>query len=40
MDAQEEIVRLLAIQIRRASANQSEAVLELARAGFPSQADR
>jgi DNA-directed RNA polymerase specialized sigma24 family protein len=34
MDAQEEIVRLLAIQIRRGSESQSEAILELSRAGF------
>jgi DNA-binding CsgD family transcriptional regulator len=34
MDAQEEIVRLLAIQLRRSSASQGEAILELGRAGF------
>jgi len=34
MDAQEEVVRLLAIQIRRGSDSQSEAILELSRAGF------
>jgi DNA-binding CsgD family transcriptional regulator len=34
VDQQEEIVRLLAIQIRRESASQTEAILELGRAGF------
>lgn len=34
MDAQEEIVRLLAIQIRRGSASQGETILDLSRAGF------
>jgi DNA-directed RNA polymerase specialized sigma24 family protein len=35
MDPQEEIVRLLAIQIRRAAGSQAEAIQELGRAGFP-----
>lgn len=34
MDALEEIVRLLAIQIRRASESQADAILDLSRAGF------
>jgi len=34
VDPQEEIVRLLAIQIRRGSASQTEAIVELGRAGF------
>jgi hypothetical protein len=34
MDPEEEIVRLLAIQLRRNSASQGEAILELGRAGF------
>lgn len=34
MDPQEEIARLLAIQIRRTAASQAQAVLELSRAGF------
>jgi DNA-binding NarL/FixJ family response regulator len=34
VDPQEEIVRLLAIQLRRNSTSQSEAILELGRAGF------
>lgn len=34
MDTQEELVRLIAIQIRRSIGNQREAILELNRAGF------
>lgn len=34
LEPQEEIVRLLAIQLRRSSENQAEVVLELSRAGF------
>jgi len=34
MDTQEEIVRLLAIQLRRGSESQAEAILELSRTGF------
>jgi DNA-binding CsgD family transcriptional regulator len=34
MDAQEEIVRLLAIQLRCQAATQAEAIVEMARAGF------
>ena len=34
MDPQEEIVRLLAIQLRRGVPSQGEAILELGRAGF------
>lgn len=34
MDPQEEIVRLLAIQLRRGAASQTEAILELGRSGF------
>jgi hypothetical protein len=34
MDRQEELVRLLAIQIRRASGSQAEAVVEMSKAGF------
>jgi len=34
VDPQEEIVRLLAIQVRRSSANQGETILDLSRAGF------
>ena len=34
MDPQEEIVRLLAIQLRRDSKSQTEAIVELGRAGF------
>jgi DNA-directed RNA polymerase specialized sigma24 family protein len=34
LDPQEEIVRLLAIQVRRQSDNQGEAILELNKAGF------
>jgi DNA-binding CsgD family transcriptional regulator len=33
-DKQEEIVRLLAIQVRRGSASQSEAIVEMSKAGF------
>jgi DNA-directed RNA polymerase specialized sigma24 family protein len=34
MDAQDEIVRLLAIQVRSQFENQADAIRELARAGF------
>lgn len=34
MEPQEEIVRLLALQLRREAASQGEAILELGRAGF------
>lgn len=34
MDAQEEIVRLLALQLRRSVDSQSQAIEELSRAGF------
>lgn len=34
LEPQEEIVRLLAIQLRRSSGNQAEVILELSRAGF------
>jgi DNA-directed RNA polymerase specialized sigma24 family protein len=34
MDTQEEVVRLLAIQIRRTSTSQAEVVREMSRAGF------
>jgi len=34
VDPQEEIVRLLAIQLRRDSKSQTEAIVELGRAGF------
>ena len=34
MDAQEEIVRLLALQIRMQFESQAEAILELSKAGF------
>ncbi len=34
LEPQEEIVRLLAIQVRRGSESQAEAILELSRAGF------
>jgi len=34
VDPQEEIVRLLAIQVRRGFASQGQAILELGRAGF------
>jgi hypothetical protein len=34
VDPEEEIIRLLAIQIRRGSASQTEAIRELGRAGF------
>jgi len=34
MDKQEELVRLLAIQVRRGSASQSEAAVEMSKAGF------
>jgi DNA-binding NarL/FixJ family response regulator len=34
MDSQEEIVRLLAIQVRRGFESQTQAILELSRAGF------
>jgi DNA-directed RNA polymerase specialized sigma24 family protein len=34
LEPQEEIVRLLAIQVRRGSENQADAILELSRAGF------
>ena len=34
MDAQEEIVRLLAIQLRRSVDSQAQAIEELSRAGF------
>ena len=34
LEPQEEIVRLLAIQLRRSSENQAELILELSRAGF------
>jgi DNA-directed RNA polymerase specialized sigma24 family protein len=34
LEPQEEIVRLLAIQIRRGSESQADAILELSRAGF------
>jgi DNA-binding CsgD family transcriptional regulator len=33
-DKQEEIVRLLAIQVRRGSGSQSEAIVEMSKAGF------
>lgn len=33
-DKQEEIVRLLAIQVRRGSASQAEAIVEMSKAGF------
>jgi DNA-directed RNA polymerase specialized sigma24 family protein len=34
LEPQEEIVRLLTIQLRRSSDNQAEVILELSRAGF------
>lgn len=34
LEPQEEIVRLLAIQLRRSSESQADAILELSRAGF------
>jgi DNA-directed RNA polymerase specialized sigma24 family protein len=34
MDTQEEMVRLLAIQIRRTAKSQNEAILEMGKAGF------
>jgi DNA-directed RNA polymerase specialized sigma24 family protein len=34
MDREEEIVRLLAVQVRLAVPNQTQAILELGRAGF------
>ena len=34
MDSQEEIVRLLTIQLRRSVKSQAETILELSRAGF------
>jgi DNA-directed RNA polymerase specialized sigma24 family protein len=34
MDVQEEIVRLLAIQLRRTAKSQTEAIVELGKAGF------
>ena len=34
MDKQEELVRLLAIQVRRSSGSQSEAAVEMSKAGF------
>jgi hypothetical protein len=34
MDTQEEMVRLLAIQIRRTARSQNEAILEMGKAGF------
>jgi hypothetical protein len=36
MDVQEELIRLLAIQIRRSIGNQRETILELNRAGLGS----
>lgn len=33
-DKQEEIVRLLAIQVRRGASSQSEAIIEMSKAGF------
>jgi DNA-binding CsgD family transcriptional regulator len=34
MDRQEKLVRLLAIQVRRGSASQAEAAVEMSKAGF------